>query len=162
LLKTILGLRKDDVFVDFGHGIGSVALQASYTVGCKARGIELIPARQQVAKLFQVEFEKHLSNRTAAIDKEWSRRFRNYHIKELGLPKFLYKCDNWYEETELYMSGLLELERHRHEANNTEVRYLNLPYAYPHVPNPSCRKYNFSFHRSAPCVVPQVGPARVP
>jgi cyclopropane fatty-acyl-phospholipid synthase-like methyltransferase len=50
LLVNILQLKDDDVFLDLGHGIGNICIQAAYTIGCEARGIELVKARHLVAK----------------------------------------------------------------------------------------------------------------
>lgn len=52
LLTKILEVGPDDVFLDLGHGMGSVCIQAVYTVGCVARGIELVEARHELAERF--------------------------------------------------------------------------------------------------------------
>ncbi len=52
LLTTILELTEDDIFLDFGHGIGNACLQAAYTIGCEARGIEVVSDRHFVAQQF--------------------------------------------------------------------------------------------------------------
>ena len=49
----MLQLNENDVFVDFGHGIGNTCLQAAYTVGCEARGIEVVLDRHRIAELFR-------------------------------------------------------------------------------------------------------------
>ena len=38
-------LTRDNVFLDLGHGIGNTCLQAAFTIGCKAKGVELVEAR---------------------------------------------------------------------------------------------------------------------
>jgi precorrin-6B methylase 2 len=40
LLTTVLRLERHEVFLDVGHGAGNTCLQAAYTIGCEARGIE--------------------------------------------------------------------------------------------------------------------------
>lgn len=45
-------LKKHQTFADLGHGVGNACLQASYTVGCKSKGIELIDARYFVSEAF--------------------------------------------------------------------------------------------------------------
>lgn len=37
------------VFVDIGHGVGNAVLQAAYTIGCEARGIEVVADRNLIA-----------------------------------------------------------------------------------------------------------------
>ena len=46
----MLCVRKDHIFADFGHGIGNACLQASYTIGCQSKGIELVNARFYVSE----------------------------------------------------------------------------------------------------------------
>ena len=41
IFKKILRLNSDSCFLDIGHGIGNTCLQAAYTFGCEARGIEV-------------------------------------------------------------------------------------------------------------------------
>ena len=40
ILEKVLKVDKTQVFLDIGHGLGSTCLQAAYTIGCEARGIE--------------------------------------------------------------------------------------------------------------------------
>ena len=57
-------LSKDEIFLDIGHGIGNAPIQAAATVGCEARGIELVEDRFAISVSFrdsileQVEHEK--------------------------------------------------------------------------------------------------------
>ena len=46
-------MKRDDVFLDIGHGIGNTCIQAAYTVGCEARGIEVVFGRNSVAEVFR-------------------------------------------------------------------------------------------------------------
>ena len=43
-------LSVSDIFLDIGHGIGNACLQAAFTVGCEARGIEVVPQRCMISK----------------------------------------------------------------------------------------------------------------
>jgi hypothetical protein len=52
-MKDILCLTKDDVFLDIGHGIGNTCMQAAFTVGCEARGIEVVYGRNSIAEVFR-------------------------------------------------------------------------------------------------------------
>lgn len=45
VFRDIMGLQPDSTFVDLGHGIGNTCLQASYTIGCDSKGVELVDAR---------------------------------------------------------------------------------------------------------------------
>lgn len=45
-------LRTSDKFVDIGHGIGNVAAQAAFTIGCESAGIELVQDRHLVSQQF--------------------------------------------------------------------------------------------------------------
>ena len=40
ILEKVLKVDKTQVFLDIGHGLGNTCLQAAYTIGCEARGIE--------------------------------------------------------------------------------------------------------------------------
>ena len=48
-----MNLTKDDVFLDIGHGIGNACLQAAFTAGCEARGIEVVRGRHSIAQVFR-------------------------------------------------------------------------------------------------------------
>ncbi|GAX25621.1 hypothetical protein FisN_28Hh100 [Fistulifera solaris] len=61
VFRSILDLRKNDVFMDIGHGIGNNVLQAAYTFGCKSRGLELVEDRNTVATQFKANLEGQLS-----------------------------------------------------------------------------------------------------
>ena len=45
----MLRLKRSDVFLDIGHGVGNTCLQASYCTGCESRGIEIIKDRYDVS-----------------------------------------------------------------------------------------------------------------
>jgi len=51
-------IGKYHIFVDLGHGIGNACLQASYTLGCKSNGIELVDARFYASEAFRRCFAK--------------------------------------------------------------------------------------------------------
>ena len=76
-LFEIMNLTRAKVLLDLGHGIGTVCLQAACTIGCNARGIEIVGDRRACSvglKLtweswFQKEF--NLQNRkcnTGTVD----------------------------------------------------------------------------------------------
>jgi hypothetical protein len=52
-MMEILELRKDDVFLDVGHGIGNTCLHAAFCIGCDARGIEVVSGRHSIAEVFR-------------------------------------------------------------------------------------------------------------
>ena len=56
-LVTLARLRRDELFVDIGHGVGSVALQLAWTVGCNARGVEKYNVHTCIPKLFELILE---------------------------------------------------------------------------------------------------------
>jgi len=49
LFEKIFNLQREETFVDIGHGIGNTVLQAAYTIGCEARGVEVISDRNLIA-----------------------------------------------------------------------------------------------------------------
>jgi hypothetical protein len=49
MFRYALNLSEDDRFVDVGHGLGLVPIQASYMFGCNSCGIELLPQRYSVS-----------------------------------------------------------------------------------------------------------------
>uniref|UniRef100_A0A7S3L1R3 Histone-lysine N-methyltransferase, H3 lysine-79 specific n=1 Tax=Amphora coffeiformis TaxID=265554 RepID=A0A7S3L1R3_9STRA len=80
LLKEILQVDKDDVFVDVGHGIGNAVLQAAYTVGCESRGIEVVGDRNFIALRFKTELDELRRIRHELLD---DRRGDNVGVVEL-------------------------------------------------------------------------------
>ena len=48
-----MGVEKKNTFVDLGHGIGNACLQASYTIGCHSKGVELVDARFYTSEAFR-------------------------------------------------------------------------------------------------------------
>ena len=53
-----MGVEKENTFVDLGHGIGNACLQASYTIGCKSNGVELVDARFYASEAFRRSLAK--------------------------------------------------------------------------------------------------------
>eukprot|EP00526_Cylindrotheca_closterium_P006460 CAMPEP_0113625038 /NCGR_PEP_ID=MMETSP0017_2-20120614/12923_1 /TAXON_ID=2856 /ORGANISM="Cylindrotheca closterium" /LENGTH=607 /DNA_ID=CAMNT_0000535119 /DNA_START=14 /DNA_END=1837 /DNA_ORIENTATION=+ /assembly_acc=CAM_ASM_000147 len=53
LMSKVLQLKREDVFLDIGHGIGNACIQAAFTFGCEARGIEVVADRNSVAEVFR-------------------------------------------------------------------------------------------------------------
>jgi hypothetical protein len=54
----MLRVKKDHIFADFGHGIGNACLQASYSIGCETKGIELVSARYFVSEALNRALDK--------------------------------------------------------------------------------------------------------
>jgi len=44
------GLQRGHSFVDIGHGLGNLPLQAAYTIGCESRGLELVGDRCDISQ----------------------------------------------------------------------------------------------------------------
>ena len=57
LNKKVLRINKDDVFLDIGHGIGTVCFQVACTTGCTARGIEVVEHRHRISLIAKGYFE---------------------------------------------------------------------------------------------------------
>ena len=49
----ILELRREDIFLDIGHGVGNTCLHASFCTGCDSRGIEVVTDRHEIADKFR-------------------------------------------------------------------------------------------------------------
>jgi len=49
----ILELRREDIFLDIGHGVGNTCLHASFCTGCDSRGIEVVSDRHEIADKFR-------------------------------------------------------------------------------------------------------------
>jgi hypothetical protein len=49
----ILELRREDLFLDIGHGVGNTCLHASFCTGCDSRGIEVVSDRHEIADKFR-------------------------------------------------------------------------------------------------------------
>jgi Histone methylation protein DOT1 len=60
----LMELSRDDSFVDLGSGIGSLVLQAAYTIGCPSRGIEIVKSRHEAA----LELQEHTLNRIQELN----------------------------------------------------------------------------------------------
>jgi hypothetical protein len=57
LLREVLCVQPNETFLDIGHGIGTLVLQAAYTIGCEARGIEVVEDRNALARALLVDLE---------------------------------------------------------------------------------------------------------
>jgi hypothetical protein len=55
-------LSQSDVFFDIGSGIGTLPLQASYTIGCHSIGLEVVKGRHEAA----IEIKENVENRVRA------------------------------------------------------------------------------------------------
>jgi hypothetical protein len=52
-MMKLLELRREDVFLDIGHGLGNTCLHAAFCVGCESRGIEVVSSRHEIAEVFR-------------------------------------------------------------------------------------------------------------
>uniref|UniRef100_A0A7S4M4R7 Histone-lysine N-methyltransferase, H3 lysine-79 specific n=1 Tax=Odontella aurita TaxID=265563 RepID=A0A7S4M4R7_9STRA len=66
-------LKPSEIFLDIGHGAGNACLQAAFTVGCEARGVEVVPERCRIADIFREE----LSDRADEVAEEERGRKRS-------------------------------------------------------------------------------------
>lgn len=72
-------MKKSEVFIDVGHGIGNAVLQAAFTIGCESRGIEVVPDRCQIADQFcELMFEKFETSSCRLDQDEVSRSKKHY------------------------------------------------------------------------------------
>jgi len=83
-IMNITNLTRNDIFVDIGHGIGNAVIQASFTVGCEARGIEVVPERCRVAEQFK-EIMIEYSQNDLNIKERMSRKVGNIELREGSL-----------------------------------------------------------------------------
>jgi hypothetical protein len=60
-----MDLSKNDVFFDIGSGIGTLSLQAAYTIGCHSVGLEFLEGRHAAA----IDLRKYVKTRV----KSWCR-----------------------------------------------------------------------------------------
>ena len=58
MIEEVMLLTKDMVYLDIGHGIGNTCMQAAFTVGCEARGIEVVGDRDDIARYFYEDLLK--------------------------------------------------------------------------------------------------------
>ncbi len=49
-------LKRHEIFLDLGHGIGNAPIQAAATIGCEGRGVELVKNRFSLSLAFQRRF----------------------------------------------------------------------------------------------------------
>jgi SAM-dependent methyltransferase len=90
LMNNILGLTRDDVFLDIGHGIGNTCLQAALTAGCEARGIEVVFSRNSIAGVFRDRmFARHQLNSKTRIMGEV--KLRHGRLEDESQREFLTK-----------------------------------------------------------------------
>jgi Histone methylation protein DOT1 len=60
-LFQVLRLKRSDIFLDIGHGIGNCCLQATYCNGCESRGIEVVPDRYNISLKVATSFQQGAS-----------------------------------------------------------------------------------------------------
>mmetsp|Transcript_54960 Transcript_54960/g.164636 ORF Transcript_54960/g.164636 Transcript_54960/m.164636 type:complete len:1336 (-) Transcript_54960:32-4039(-) len=49
----LLELTNEDIFIDIGHGCGNAPIQAAFTTGCEARGIEILEGRFTISDILK-------------------------------------------------------------------------------------------------------------
>jgi hypothetical protein len=84
-MSKVLQLRREDVFLDIGHGIGNACIQAAFTFGCEARGIEVVADRNSVAEVFR----DHLQSQ--ANENATNRVVGDIHLKHGRLEDIEYR-----------------------------------------------------------------------
>jgi cyclopropane fatty-acyl-phospholipid synthase-like methyltransferase len=57
MIFQLLRLQRSDCYLDLGAGVGNTVLQASYTVGCEARGLEMVKHRYTMGLQLQNDLE---------------------------------------------------------------------------------------------------------
>lgn len=62
-------MKRSDIFLDVGHGIGNSCLQAAYCTGCESRGIEVVKDRFNIS----LDFQNALGEMTRWVDKQENR-----------------------------------------------------------------------------------------
>lgn len=55
-------LKKDEIFIDIGHGIGNAVIQAALTIGCTSRGVELSSDRFALSCVFRDDAIKFIES----------------------------------------------------------------------------------------------------
>jgi precorrin-6B methylase 2 len=71
----VLRMKRSDIFLDVGHGIGNSCLQAAYCMGCEARGIEVVKKRFTIS----LDFEQGLRDVAKIVDNKQARVSDQYH-----------------------------------------------------------------------------------
>jgi cyclopropane fatty-acyl-phospholipid synthase-like methyltransferase len=65
----LTGLKRNEIFLDLGHGIGNAPIQAAATIGCESRGLELVKNRFSLSSAIQRKFCTLLKNREKEAQK---------------------------------------------------------------------------------------------
>ena len=79
MLFHVLHLKRSDVFLDIGHGVGNTCLQAAYCIGCEARGIEIIKDRYQVSLDFAQKLDDVAREKSDSLFAKTGRRVSVFH-----------------------------------------------------------------------------------
>jgi hypothetical protein len=126
-LMKIIDLKRGDVFLDIGHGIGNTCLHVSYCIGCEARGIEVVSNRHSIAEVFRsqlhtfnsmssnpvpignvelrlgkLEDPEHTDFLTRGVTKAYVNNFNGVFAERASLPGQTYFLDD-------YIAGLFGL-----------------------------------------------------
>ena len=101
-------MKAADIFIDIGHGIGSVVMQAAFTRGCESRGIELMEPRHLVATQFNhnLQQQKAIKKQQNINNIDVSKRLRDC------MTSFLFNdfCNN-YTTFNVYPHSAIKLVR---------------------------------------------------
>ena len=62
VLKEIMNVKPHQIFIDIGHGVANTCLQAAYTCGCEARGLEVDYFRNLLACQLNEEMQRWYDN----------------------------------------------------------------------------------------------------
>ena len=83
-------LGADEIFLDIGHGAGNACLQAAFTVGCEARGVEVVSQRCRIAELFREVLLKR-AGEIAAEERGRRRNIGDIVLREASLTDPQYR-----------------------------------------------------------------------
>ena len=96
IFKKVMKLEKSHVFLDIGHGLGNMVLQAAYTVGCQSRGIEAVGDRHSKAEIYKGRMNEihNLYNKERDGKKYHVGTVQMHHgsLEDPKLFTFLTKC----------------------------------------------------------------------
>ena len=93
LFRDIFNLKYWHVFVDIGHGIGTLCLHAAMTRGCESRGIEVCNDRNILAKDVYLE-EMKLLHQTRKYDRRFAKvDFRHGKLEDPEQRNFILEGD---------------------------------------------------------------------
>ncbi|CAB9521721.1 Histone methylation protein DOT1 [Seminavis robusta] len=74
VFRGVMELMPHHVFLDLGHGIGNTCLQAAFTMGCRAKGVELVEARYYASEAVHSTIAKVANEKRMSKPTEWDHR----------------------------------------------------------------------------------------